>query len=154
MNLRVVFLVISLLKSFLKNSVINPFEYLKEYYDATTVQNYRKLINTSKKLEKSKLDHEFLLKCKTYNIIPKFLQFKLYRKSLHSCQFYKSWQIKLLSYEIKDKKDRIEQLSLARDDEERYFFAGIDGVFDRILFIQSIKSNILNYSSNYQNYSF
>ena len=57
---------------------------------------YRKLLDANRKLEKSKLDLEFPVKCNTYNTMPKFLRFKLYRKSLHDTSLYKSWQHKLL----------------------------------------------------------
>ena len=36
--------------------------------------------------------------------MPKFLRFKLHRKALYSSQFYKSWMIKLLDKEIREKE--------------------------------------------------
>lgn len=67
-------------------------------------------ISTEKKKEKANLDLKFLLTCKTYNIFPKFLRFKLYKKSLHNRAFYRSWQNQLLDEEIKFKKRRVLEL--------------------------------------------
>ena len=53
-----------------------------------------------KKHEKSCLDLEFLIRCKRYNVVLKFLRFKLYKQSLQSSVFYKSWQSKLLNHEL------------------------------------------------------
>ena len=54
-------------------------------------------------LEKCKLDVIFLTKCKTFGVIPKFLRFRLYKRSLHTTCFYKSWQNKLLNSELQSK---------------------------------------------------
>ena len=54
-------------------------------------------------MEKTNLEIQFLTKCKTYDILPRFLRFKLYRKSLHSNEFHKSWQIKILDHEFFEK---------------------------------------------------
>ena len=63
-----------------------------------------------KKLTKANLDIDYLVKCKIYNIFPKFLKFKLYRKSLLSSQLYRSWQTKLLNSEINEKKQTTSKL--------------------------------------------
>ena len=88
----------------------NVIRFLKDRYDHQDVNLYRRLETASKKLSKSKLDLLFLRRCKTYNIVPKFLRFKLHRKSLCSSKFYKSWQIKLLDLEMSDKTKSIEKL--------------------------------------------
>ena len=67
-------------------------------------------IATEKKKEKCVLDLKLLTTCKTYGIFPKFLRFKLYKKSLHSKSFYRSWQTQLLDQEIKFKKRRVSEL--------------------------------------------
>ena len=74
--------------------------HLFKKYGKHEVKYYRKLLDSNRKLEKSKLNLEYLMKCKTYNTMPKFLRFKLYRKSLHDTSLYKSWQHKLLDQEI------------------------------------------------------
>ena len=56
---------------------LNIFNYGKEQYGNQELLKYRKLIDRSKKLEKCRLDVIFLLKCRTYDIVPKFIRFKL-----------------------------------------------------------------------------
>ena len=73
---------------------------------------FRKKLFNKKKHVKACLDVEFLIKCKTFNVIPKFLRFKLYKKSLRSASFYRSWQTKLLNYEIICKKKDIKELTV------------------------------------------
>ena len=43
------------------------------------------------------------MKCKSYNIVPKFLHFKLYKRKLLSSKLYREWQFKLLNIEIKSR---------------------------------------------------
>ena len=42
-----------------------------------------------------------------YDTIPKFLRFKLYRKSLHNSVLYRKWQGKLLDLEIRTKENEV-----------------------------------------------
>jgi len=79
-------------------------------YGEDGVRIFRNYFNTLKKLEKCKLDLQFLTKCKVYNVLPKFIRFKLYRRSLQTTKFYKSWQTKLLNTEIKFKRNSINRL--------------------------------------------
>ena len=106
----------------LKSSVPVLIKYLQFHYGYPALKVYRKFLKESRKLEKCKQDLLFLTKCKTYDIIQKFLRFKLYRKSLHAQPFYKSWWIKLLDHELSDKKLRIASLSnsvhVARSSEQ------------------------------------
>ena len=81
----------------------NIIAYLRDRYDTNHVKYYRKVEDKSKQLQKTELDLLFLKKCKIYNVIPKFLRFKLYKKSLNSSVFYKEWQVKLLDLEITEK---------------------------------------------------
>ena len=67
-------------------------------------------IATEKKKEKCLLDLKFLSTCKTDGIFPKFLRFKLYKKTLHNKSFYRSWQTQLLDQELKCKKRRVAEL--------------------------------------------
>ena len=109
-SLKIVSLAIVFILSLVKNFVPNPISYIKNNYGHQQVKVYRKFLTESSKLQKCKLDLLFLTKCKTYDVIPKFLRFKLYRKSLQSQQFYKSWQVKLLDQEIVNKKQQISSL--------------------------------------------
>ena len=42
------------------------------------------------------LRRNMLKLCKTYNVIPKFLRFKLHKRSLRSASFYRPWQLTCL----------------------------------------------------------
>ena len=74
--------------------------------------------STNLKILKANLDIEYLKKCKIFNVIPKFLRFKLYKRSLHSAKFYKSWQSKLLLREISSRKLAVKRLTLEQHDLE------------------------------------
>ena len=92
-------------------SASNAFEYFKKCYGADGLRKYRDVHNLSLKATKLELDLDFLVKCKIYNRFPKFLRFKLYRKSLHHATFYKSWQAKLLCNEIKLKRKNLSDVN-------------------------------------------
>ena len=81
-------------------------------YGYPALQGFRKVEHISKNLEKKKLDLNFLKCCKTYEVFPKFLKFKLYKKSLHNSLLYKSWQKKLLNLEISTKEKEIRETQL------------------------------------------
>ena len=81
--------------------------HIRSRYGDNGVQLYRAFEKSSRSLEKNKLDLDFLTKCKVYNIFPKFLRFKLYKRSLQTSKFYKAWQSKLLVHEINFKKRAI-----------------------------------------------
>jgi len=106
-----------------------PYHILSTYGEdgARTLRNY---LNTLKKLEKSKLDLDFLIKCKTYGVLPRFLRFKLYKRSLQQTKFYKSWQNKLLNKEINFKRSSVRRLDCelqALYSDVRLRFSYIDG---------------------------
>ena len=69
-------------------------------YDHDTLKYFRTHEKQNKKLEKVALDKHFLECCKAQEVFPKFLQFKLYRDSLHSTELYKSMQKTLLNNEL------------------------------------------------------
>ena len=85
--------------------------YIRTLYGEQGYKKFRNYGNTHKKLAKASLDIEFLNKCKVYNVILKFLHFKLYKKCLISAAFHKKWQSKLLINEIKSKKRTEQTLS-------------------------------------------
>ena len=78
-------------------------EVLKDRYGLDSVRNYRKLERIDLKLKKASLDLEFLETCKKYETIPKFLYFKTYNRKFNSTLLYKSFQFKLLDFEINSK---------------------------------------------------
>ena len=80
------FVILALLKfKFSKNET--TIEYLRRRYDAATCTNYKQLETTARKLKKCDLDLNFLYTCKLNNIVPNFVRFKLYKKSLYNSQF-------------------------------------------------------------------
>ena len=89
----------------------NMLSHVRATYGEGALKCVRKYSSLAKKLEKTKLDVIFLEKCKVYNVFPKFLQFKLYKKCLNSTQFYKSWQAKLLIYELNSKRRNVRSIS-------------------------------------------
>ena len=76
-------------------------------YGPQVLQNFRKFEKSTYKLKKNTADLEFLNKCKIFNVIPKFLYFKLYNPNLLNSKLYKKWQHKLLNYEINTKQKQI-----------------------------------------------
>ena len=110
-SLKTVTLAITFALSLFKSSVPDITQHIKDKYGPNLLKVYRKLLTDTRKLEKSKLDLIFLSKCKTYDVVPKFLRFKLYRKALQSGQFYKSWQVKLLDFEMSQKTSQSHKLS-------------------------------------------
>lgn len=84
---------------------------IRRNHGHNVLRQFYKLLDTQKKHLKCNLDIEYLIKCKTYNIFPKFLRFKLYKKCLQRSKFYKSCQSKLLNEEIKYKRSCSSKLS-------------------------------------------
>ena len=72
-------------------------------YGRRTLSDFRKYERIRQKYQKCICDIQFLVKCKSYNIIPKFLHFKLYKRKLLSSKLYREWQFKLLNIEIKSR---------------------------------------------------
>ena len=85
-------------------------EFIKKRYGQNNLSLYRKYEDALCQLKKAELDVKFLETCKIYNVIPKFLRFKLHRKTLLSASFYKGWQHKLLVSEINFKKQAVKRL--------------------------------------------
>ena len=79
-------------------------------YGEPAFKLFRKFETTNLKLTKSQQDVKYLTNCKAHSVIPKFLRFKLYRKSLQSSNFYSSWQNKLLINEIRFKRKTCRRL--------------------------------------------
>ena len=95
------------------------------------IRNYERL---KRRYAKITLDLEFLKKCKIYDKFPKFLQFKLYRKSLQSSCFYRKWQTKLLNNEIQFKQRSLKRAEVEVSECEamvRVLLSVIDGVIVR-----------------------
>ena len=91
---------------------IKPIELdeIRTKYNSTGIQSYFRFYNETKKKSKTELDIDFLKSCKTYTLFPKFLRFKLYRKSLQSSDAYKKFQSQLLEEEISSKQKCLNKL--------------------------------------------
>ena len=90
---------------FPKNDPIS--DVLRRRYGHPALHGFRRVEHAAKKLAKKECDLQFLQCCKIYEVIPKFLKFKLYRKSLHNSEYYKKWQKKLLDLEIRTKEKEV-----------------------------------------------
>ena len=86
------------------------FEYVNRNHERSTVKDVFSLIDFEKKKAKCNLDIQFLLICKSVDIYPKFLRFKLYKKSLHGSQLYRTWQAELLDQGVSSRYGRIREL--------------------------------------------
>jgi len=80
--------------------------YIKSKYGKTALDTFRrteKLSYRSKKLQK---DIKFLNLCKYYDVIPKFLNFRVHNPVFESTQIYRSWCFVLLDREISNQKKK------------------------------------------------
>ena len=76
------------------------FQVIRERYGAATVKTVRQWESVSRKCEKLALNEDFLMRCLNHGIFPKFLKFRLYRRSLTRTDIYKGFQSQLLEREI------------------------------------------------------
>ena len=84
-------------------------------YGSESLKHYRKLEKLDFKCKKTLLDLDFLDTCKRYEIIPKFLKFKVYNRSFASTFAYKSFQFQMLNFEIKRKQKHLKSLVKTHD---------------------------------------
>ena len=87
------------------------YNYLKEKYGQATLKTLRSFESNRLKTQKAYLDLDFLLYCKSNNVTPKFIHFKLYRRSLYNSDLYRDTTAKLLDLEINFKNRRINSLN-------------------------------------------
>lgn len=88
----------------------NFIRLLEERYGRLGVQTLRKCENDRKKLEKAKLDLQFLSLCLYHEVYPRFLRIRLYREGLYDTALYKKFQFDLLEVEINSKRKLCESL--------------------------------------------
>ena len=128
---------ITLALAFLVNlrskSIPDIHHYVIRKYGEEGLKTYKSYYYAERKKTKITLDIDFLLKCKTYKVIPKFLKFKLYRKSLQTENFYRAWQFDLLDKELNQKKLALEKSCNDLNSAARSFqvFSRIDGAIFR-----------------------
>ena len=72
-------------------------------YNEETLRIYRQLEKAERRLKKLVCDLDFLRKCESQHLTPKFLNFKLYHPRLHSSHSYRNFQSELLRNEIRFK---------------------------------------------------
>jgi len=127
-------------------SNVNVFNTIRSRYGEEGVRLLRKYETLSRKVKKTELDLEFLQKCKIYNVFPKFLRFKLYKRALHTAKFYKAWQSKLLVNEIQSKRKYLathsDKLSDARELAHSKF-----SYLDKILIERYISNRISSFTN-------
>ena len=87
-------------------------EVIRNRHGLATLQVFRSLEKISRKVVKKQCDLLFLKCCKSSDVFPKFLKFKLYRKTLTCSDLYRSWQTKLLNLEITSKEKELNNLEL------------------------------------------
>ena len=98
------------------------FDVIQRDYGRTTIKDIFSLINDEKKKAKCELDTRFLHACKSFDIFPKFLRFKLYKKSLQKSKLYRTWQSELLDEEIRCKKNRLRLCEKGRSEKRRLLY--------------------------------
>ena len=77
---------------------------IRHRYDEQTLHKLRQYEKHSKRLIKNRADQRFLHACKAYDVVPKFLRFKLYKDNLYPTDLYRNYQRTLLDNEITDKQ--------------------------------------------------
>lgn len=119
-------------------------DYLRRKYDGPTLRTYRQLESSSKKLEKAQLDYDFLLYCKLNNIVPNFVKFKIYRRSLYNSEFYKDACLNLLDMEIAFKSKAYKRLESRVSSLSGSFYVNLH-LLDRLYLKSLIRSNVKKY---------
>ena len=89
---------------------------IEERYGRPTLLLYRRLEKLRFRTEKIQEDLKFLKICKDYRLTPNFLKFKLYSKNFSYTRTYKSWQFKLLDFEIRSQESKL--VSVTREVDE------------------------------------
>ena len=95
------------------------FDVISRQHGRLALKSVLSLIADEKKKVKCKEDLAFLISCKTFAIFPKFLRFKLYKRTLQSTNLYRHFQNQLLDNEIKEKKRRISALCNTTADKRK-----------------------------------
>jgi hypothetical protein len=96
-------------------SVKARFKFIKENYGYNSYKLYQSYENTTVKLVRLFGDLNFLYQCKSNNLIPKFLQFKLANPELVYTRSYWKCQNILLKEEIHLKKNNIKYTSMIKE---------------------------------------
>ena len=79
-------------------------------YGSDKLQLFRSFEKLDKKVRKAQLDMNFLHSCKFYDVIPRFLNFKLSNARLRSSMMYTKCRKRLLSVELAHKRKHLQNL--------------------------------------------
>ena len=82
-------------------------EIITRRYGRPALAVFRNTENHYFKKKKLECDLDFLNICKEYNIIPKFIRFKIYNPNFQNSRLYRSWSFKLLDLEIKSQSRKL-----------------------------------------------
>ena len=122
-------------------------------YGRQGIALFRRLEKTTLKLKKCECDLLFLSKCKAYEVLPKFLYFKLYRKNLLTSKLYRKWQFKLLNVEINAKERNLKNLKTLRtklSDDLRSLTSFLDYHYLISFITKIIHKTIVNVKRNHE----
>ena len=86
---------------------------LRRRYGAPVLMLYRSVERLDYRVRKTGCDIDFLSSCQQQDLIPNFLRFKLYDRSLHHTRLYRNCQRQFLNRELASKQ------RLLRDLKER-----------------------------------
>ena len=107
--LQTILALIFIIKTF--SSKFNAPKFISSHYGCQCLSVLRRLERACRAKTKRKADVNFLQKCVIYNLTPKFLRFKLYKKSIQEIRNTRSYRKALLLYEIKQQEKDIVHLS-------------------------------------------
>ena len=124
----------------------NFHELIRRRYGGELLLQCRKLEKHSKKLEKAKLDLEYLQYCTLNNIVPNFVKFKLYKSKLYHTQFYADATKSLLNLEIVNKGKFISLHNNIVKNLKNHIFSVLS-IVDLIIFKKLFNKNIYDFIS-------
>ena len=115
--------------------------------DRSVYQRMRTIEKEMKKSIKIKQDIEFIRSCITYNLKPKFTQFKVTSQALRNSASYNTCQQRLLKTELRDKQRINTKLSKSNNKEIAQIRSIFDGLKQQSLFINwhDKLQNVLKY---------
>ena len=82
---------------------------LTRRYGRPALLSFRKAEKSYFKAKKVELDLKFLKTCKDYDIIPKFIRFRVHNPNFLYTRTYRSWQFKLLDIEIDSQSKKLKK---------------------------------------------
>ena len=122
---------------------------IHDRYNEETVRQFRKLEKLEKKLSKIACDLSFLNKCARFNLRPRFLNFRLYRRDLERSPAYRDFQRDLLFNEITSKEKQQHKITRQRDETAEGLSKSILWLdYDHLISV--IERTVHNYTQHHQ----